>query len=351
MSTSRLQRTIQHYRQQLLQQEAEAEDALNTAYTHVLKSIQPALDKLYDQMVSAMAGGEKIPLNWLVESQRLENIKKLIASQFDHYGNLTQLQVGQLQHMAVTLGQEAAQALLQSTVPVGVSWTFGVPSLEALKDLIGATQAGSPLADLFSGFGAEAARNTGNALVRGLAMGNNPRQVARDVQQALGVSRNRALTISRNEMNRAYRGSNMETYRANSDVVGQWRWTCSLSARSCAACIFQDGTLHDLDEELDEHCCGRCTPVPVTKSWEDILGGLGIDTSDIENTSPIDDMPRGSDWFYEQDEATQIQILGTKKYNAWQNGDFQLEDIVGHSHDDTWGDSIYEKSLKELVNA
>lgn len=37
------------------------------------------------------------------------------------------------------------------------------------------------------------------------------------------------------------------------------------------------------------------------------------------------------------------------KYDAWSNGDFTLEDIVGYSDDPTWGRSIYEKPLKALV--
>jgi len=45
----------------------------------------------------------------------------------------------------------------------------------------------------------------------------------------------------------------------------------------------------------------------------------------------------------------QRQILGDAKYEAWSNGDFDLEDIVGKSYDTDWGHGIYEKSLKQLV--
>ena len=87
--------------------------------------------------------------------------------------------------------------------------------------------------------------------------------------------------------------------------------------------------------------------LPRTKSWDEILSGLDIDASDIEDTRP--DIVSGTDWFGDQDEATQRRVLGNAKYEAWSNGDFDLEDIVGRSYDKDWGHSIYEKSLKQLV--
>ena len=91
---------------------------------------------------------------------------------------------------------------------------------------------------------------------------------------------------------------------------------------------------------------------PVTNPWSDILGPLGIDTSDLQETSAsAADYQNGADWFDEQDESTQRAILGNAKYEAYQNGAFDFSDIVGHSDDPKWGSSIYEKPLKELVNA
>jgi SPP1 gp7 family putative phage head morphogenesis protein len=348
VSQGKLQQTIAHYRQQLKQHEATAERTLEAAYASTLDTINPVLDILYRAMEAKIKLGEEIPLEYLYENQRLKTIKQLVEQQINHFGAMSQMQVGQMQQQGVQLGQQAAQALLQASVPPGINYSFGVPSAKAIADIVGATQAG-PLADLFNGFGTEAAQGVSRVLITGVTLGYNPRQVAPMVQDALNVSRYRALTISRDQMLRAYRGSQLENYRANSDVVSQWRWTCDKSARTCAACLAMDGTLHDLDEELDEHCNGRCAPVPVTKSWDDILGPLGIDTAGIPDSNPIGDMQSGSDWFDAQTEKVQRQILGNSKYEAWSNGDFQLSDIVGHSSDPQWGESIYEKPLKALV--
>jgi len=309
--------------------------------------IEPQLDLLYRAMTLYMQDGQPIPLEWLYEQHRLEVITSWIEGQINQFAALAQMQTGQLQSMGTSLGQQAGMALLNSTIPAGVSWSFGLPSPQAIQGMVGATQAGSPLADLFNGFGAEAAQGAKTALISGVTLGYNPRQIAPSIQDALNISRYRALTIARTEMVRTYRGAAHETYRANDDVVEGWIWVCALLRSSCAACVAMNGTEHSLDEELNDHPNGACTPVPKTKSWSDILGPLGIDTSDIPDTSV--QIESGSDWFDNQSADTQRAILGPAKYDAFQNGDFTLDDIVGTNDDPDWGKSIYERSLKDLI--
>lgn len=347
MSQGRHQKAIQKYRKQLFAQEKQAVHQLEAAYAHILQTLQPALNHLYQQIGEKLETGEEIPPSFLYEANRLETIKQLIQGSIDHFGALSQAQVAQMQQFAAQLGQESAHEMLQATVPDGVRWSFGIPSPEAIQNIIGATQAGTPLSDLFTGFGSEAADLAGKALIRGVALGYNPRRIAREVQDALGVSRARALTLCRTEMIRSYRAMQIENFRANDDVVSGWTWVCALSKDSCAACVAMHGTHHSLDETLDEHPSGSCTMVPDTKSWADILGP-GIDTSGIPETNV--EIQSGADWFSEQDAETQRGILGPGKYAAWKDGQFDFADIVGYAHSKEWGTSIKEKPLKELVN-
>lgn len=346
MTTARLQRTINEYRSRLMQQEAGARFALEEAYNTVLAVVQPMLDRLYEQITDKLNAGEKIPLYWLHQRLRLENITLLIQQSVDQFGALALSHTRTLQHLGVDLGLRAALDLLRATVPAGVHWTWGMPSMEAIQRLIGATQAGSPLADLFNGFGNEAAKLVKQVIITGVTLGENPRQFAPRVRDALGVSRSRALTITRTESLRAYRGANQETFRANGDVVSQWRWTCAKQIRTCAACLAMDGSLHPLDEEMGSHPNCRCVPTPVTKDWADILRPLGIDTSSIPDTRP--QIQTGADWLDQQNEATQRAILGPK-YEGWKAGDFSLQDMVKRTFDKDWGHSIQEKPLKALV--
>jgi SPP1 gp7 family putative phage head morphogenesis protein len=252
------------------------------------------------------------------------------------------MQTGRMQRQAVDLGTEAAQALLRASLPRGVFWSFGIPSQSALMSFIGSLEEGSPLRKLFRGFGLKAARLVEQTLIGGLTLGWNPRRIAPMVQQALNVTRQRATLIARTEYIRAYRGSNLANYRAYKDVCGQWRWTTAKQKRSCMACIMMDGTLHSLDEEMGSHPGCRCAPIPLTKDWSDILG---VDS--VRDTRPS--IQSGKDWFLKQSQATQREMLGDARYNAWQEGQFELSDVVKKTHDEQWGTSVQEKSLKELV--
>jgi len=335
----RIQQVTSEYRQRLMQHETTAVTSLNSAHKHTLAGIQPHLEKIYTQMEEAHASGNPVSLNWLYDMHRLTVVKALISGHINQYGAMAKSAVYGLKKIGVQLGERSALEQLNATKPMEISYSFGVPSDHALASIVGSTQAGSPLADLFDGFGAEAAEEAAHALITGVTLGDNPRKIAIEIEDALDVSRVRALTIARTECLRSYRMGNLLTMRQNDDVVSKWRWTCDKSARTCAACLAMDGTLHDLDEEMGSHPNCRCSPSPVTRSWSDILG------VDIPETRL--NIQTGEDWFGNQSEDVQRAILGNK-FDAWSNGDFSLSDVVGHSHDADWGHSVYEKSLKQL---
>lgn len=327
--SGRIQQVIASYRKLLLQHEDQATSSLNTAHAHTVQKIQPHLDKLTKQIGDAQASGKPVPLHWLYEQNRLANTKAIISGQVNQYGGLAKVTTIGLKKTGAQLGVQSGKAQLEATVPEQTPSSFGVPSQGAMESIVGANQKGSPLAELFDGFGAEAADRVGKILISAVTMGDNPRKIARDIADALDISRARALTIARTEMLRAYREAALETYRANDDVVEGWLWMSALDARCCSACIAMHGTVHDLSEDLNGHPNCRCTKSPRVK-------GSGFD--------PL----RGSDWFDNQSEATQRQILGSKAaYDAYSDG-ASLSDFVGKSSDPDWGNSVYQKSAKDV---
>jgi hypothetical protein len=319
-----LQQTIDQYRALLRAREKHDEQELERAYAYMLMLIQPALDSLYRQMADAQAEGKTISLLWLYEAGRLENIKRLIREQVDQFAVLAQLQVQQAQQYAEQLGQEAALDMLNAMMPAG--------ERHAVTNLMVMTLSGIPLAYLFLAFGSEAAERAAKWLTTGATLGWNPRKIAPFVQAELGASRNRSLVIARDQINKAYRRTILRLYRANSNIIAGWVWCSELSPHTCIACIIMHGTRHPLSEEMHEHVCGRCTPIPFMR-----IGAV--------SNQP----PSGIDWFRRQSEVVQKQILGPGKFIAWQQGKFSLRDAVMHDYDPKWGASIREKSLKELL--
>jgi SPP1 gp7 family putative phage head morphogenesis protein len=215
------------------------------------------------------------------------------------------------------------------------------------EQLFGKAGDGSPLGALLDSFGEQAGFDARMVLASGIANGVNPKALASQLAQVLETSRSRAQTIARTEMLRSYRDAQILNYRANSDVVNGWMWSAD-GANCCAACMYMDGTTHTNDEWMDSHCNCRCVPLPITKSWADILEPLGIDYSDIPDTSIDLTYESALERIMQASAQFQRSILGPAKWEAWMRGDLQMSDLVGVKSDAKWGDSIYEKSLKEL---
>jgi hypothetical protein len=61
------------------------------------------------------------------------------------------------------------------------------------------------------------------------------------------------------------------------------------------------------------------------------------------------DEQAGADWFAEQPESAQQDILGQSKWEAWNSGKFGLRDLIDHAPNDVFGSMVREKSLAELL--
>lgn len=118
---------------------------------------------------------------------------------------------------------------------------------------------------------------------------------------------------------------------------------------NCAACWAMHGTEHRLDEILDDHPNGRCTAIPLSRTWAEIGARYGVDLSDIPDTNP--EIEPGTALFEKLSQEQQIKILGPAKWQAWKDGKFALADIVGRARSKEWGTHRYERSLKEILNS
>ena len=232
---------------------------------------------------AAAARGERPVAAWLLQRDRLPAVRAELRAAVDAYAREAREMVLAAQRAAAEAGAGDARMLLPAW------FKSAVPSERALLALVGRVASdGTPLGRLFTGWGAEASDRAARTLLGALMSGVNPRTVASQLANDLNISRNRALVIARTEMLGAYRDASLDTYRANSDVCTGWVWMASPGA--CDICADEDGGEHTLDESFSSHPNCRCSPAPLTRSYDDLLGGLfsggdageGIDASDLE---------------------------------------------------------------------
>lgn len=341
------QRTAQARRQ------AVTEAQLASHYVAMRETLLRDLSSLTTQLAQTRARGEVVSQAWLGRQQRYRTLLQQITAQVDGYAQVAQQQTAQGRLSAALGGMAAGVALIEASVPAAAPraalGAFDRVPAHVVTQIAQRVGQGTPLGDLFQGWGEAAAREVGQTLVTAIGLGWGPRTTARAMAQTLGdASYARALTIARTEMLGAWRDAQLASYRANADIIGGWLWSATKSPNTCAMCLAMDGTQHSLDESLDSHPNCRCAALPVTKSWSDILGAVGASAEGIRETAITATYQSGSDWFAAQSAETRSAILGPAKAAAYTAGDLTLDDLVGVAHDARWGTSRYEKSLKQL---
>lgn len=173
-------------------------------------------------------------------------------------------------------------------------------------------------------------------LVRGIAVGSNPRVSARKMfvrtRDAFDGGLYRAQGIAATELLDAHRAGSLASRKANSDVVLGWQWICSLSSRTCPSCLSQHGSKHPADEPgpLD-HVRGRCTALSLARSWLD----LGIDVPEPP-AAPIGDARQ---WFDAQSPEVRRQIMGPGRLALLDSGGLQWSELSRLRSNDGWRDS------------
>ena len=264
-----LQSLAAQHRQAILARERAAGAQIASQYQTVWLRLQARLQKLFDQQQAAerQADANDQPFDatiWWAQFHRLDLLLASVQADFGTFADAAMKIVRDHAGIAIKAGADDALALLENRLSK-VDLVFGRPSEEALRVLANRGASNVSIADLFARMDNQAKDIVRKRLLSGLALGQSPVQVARDLRDGLKMPLNRALTISRTEMMNSYRTAALYSYRANSDVVEQWEWLAEPDA--CPYCSEMNGTKHSLDEGMETHNNCRCTELPVVKSY------------------------------------------------------------------------------------
>lgn len=148
----------------------------------------------------------------------------------------------------------------------------------------------------------------------------------------LEINRRSAESVVRTAINHTATTARQETYKANADVVGSWRFVATLDGRTTVGCAALDGQTFPIGEgpQPPRHYGCRSSSAPVTKSWR----ALGFD---------IDDLPAGTrasmngqvaadlnyeQWLKKQPAELQDDVLGKTRAALFRKGDLPLDRFV-----------------------
>lgn len=211
--------------------------------------------------------------------------------------------------------------------------SFNTVTPDVIEVLTGWLNPGSPLFERLRQLTGVNALYVANAMIEGITLGFNPRKIARLVQSAFGRGLTDALRFVRTANLWAYREANRASMVANQDILEGWVWSAHFDDRVCMSCVAMHGTIHPVDEPLNDHHNGRCAPIPLVRGFP----------------NPVDQT--GIEWFAKQSEATQRKLMGREFYDAWKGGAFDLSEMSTTRRDEVYGDMRVETPLWQLLGA
>ncbi|TXH08573.1 MAG: hypothetical protein E6R04_10390 [Spirochaetes bacterium] len=353
---------LREYRRALLGIDRAVAEALVREYRRRIARL--AGDMAAVEEALRRAGAIEDAARWARDSDAVGRLLAAAEQGMGEFGEFAAQQIDRRIHDLVDLAAEHDDALTYASIvgpesvtpatAAAIRAAFTAIPVEAVQNIVGALQPGSPLRELFDRFGVVFSRKLGEALVQGLTRGHGAEQVGRALRQSLDGDAARALTIARTEMHRAYRTASLERYRANPRVYAGWRWIASLDRRTCPVCVSKHGSVHSLDEDFGSHPNCRCRPVGETRKLTEITGDTSPEMRELEerleDAKPAQDT--GQQWFAKLGEDAQREILGPKKLDAYRKGKITLDDVVVEKADPRWGLGHRTASMREaLANA
>lgn len=322
--------------------ERRAASEMVRAYRAAYRRLEADLARVQARIAQARRTGADLSPAVLYQERRIQVLEARVLEEIGRFAAGAESIVRAQVEAAATMAGDQAVRMIDSALPPGIGVDTVRLPVEAVEQIVGASQPQTALGQLFARLGPQAAAAVTEELVSGVALGRHPRVIAAGMREALGGNLTRALTISRTEVMRAWRESARETYRRNADVVSGWMWWSALDRRTCASCIAQHGTVHGLDETMATHPRCRCVAIPKTRSWRELGFGAGDEPPPAET---------GVAWFERQPLTVQREVLTPAKLAAYRSRQITLADLVQHTDSPAWGPSSREASLRTARQA
>jgi len=341
--------TIRLARQMRIMVSDEADAAVRTivqAWARAWDEIHQAWADAMMDLAAASTDGRWPSAGQIARSQRATAALAAATDQIVDLANLTGVTVVDAVGRAVQATDPLVREMLASQLPAANRVEFAARfnrvdplSLDAIVRR--STQQITSSTLMLAASTQEQMRRT---LIRGIALGDNPRRTAREmVKRAEGAFNGgltRALVIARTETLDAHREAARGTRVANADICTGWTWLASLDNRTCPSCLAMNGTSHDVAEQgPNDHQQGRCVAIPTTRPWRD----LGIDLDE-----PASVMPDAKAWFDDQPRATQLAIMGPGRLDALDRG-APWDALAQHRTTIGWRDSWAPTPVADLL--
>ncbi len=322
------------FQSQLNRRDTDAIMAMQRRWAGVEGALDQGINQLADEMAALQAAGEEVPAYKLWQMDRYQSLLGQLGREMAKFGAVAiadmkddaaasqlQAQRDAKKMMLAQLESDRAAQLSFDRLPTG-----------AVENLSSAARGGAPLGDLLKNAYGSAAQGLTNLLLKGTALGQNPRLTARQaIKQGLTQGLSRFLLISRDQQIRNYREMARHQYDRSPAVYGYMR-IAAKKANTCMACIALDGTIYPTNVAMNLHPQDRCSMIPL-----------------VEGAPVPKPFKSARQWFRDLPEENQRSMMGPGAWAAWQEDAFKLKDLATLTEHPKWGPSARVTPLKKLV--
>ncbi len=281
---------------------------------------------LAQRISDIMAKGKPIPTYTIYGIDLYRKLLDEIDDEMEGYSIYAEGIIGAAQEKSIALGIDGAN---ESLLALGIEKNWPLVDIAAYSALIGMSITGMLISDLIKTSYSDMAKGIAGAIQNGILKGHSVNELAKEMMSAGDISLERASTIARTEINRAYGLATAEQLKASGIVKGYRRYCYKPTA--CLACLMVDGKFYQNADDFWDHPNGKCRIVPEVENGE--------------NPAP---WKTGKEWFEEQRPVDQKRIMGKGLYELWKNGDVQLDEMVYMKDSGVWGKTPAIKSLSQL---
>lgn len=320
---------MREFKRQLLQQEHAQMTAMATRWLQIEQVLDAEIAALAQEFDDRRANNQAVSDAALFRMGRYQSLMRQLERELEQYEDYATQAISEGQRTFGRMGIENAAQSISVQYPSGGGNFFDRLPVEAVENMVGLAGDGSPLNVLLHEGWGDAAGGLTQQLITNTALGRGPRETARLMKRGMSLGLNRMLNIARTEEMRVLRFASQQQYAA-SGVVSHHIRIATHDDAVCPACIAAEGEQLEVGEPVYDHPSGRCTSIP-----------------QVDGLPPVQ-FELGRDWLRGQDADTQRKILGRGRYDAWQEGRFDLDELVVIQDNAVWGKSLQPASLTSL---
>lgn len=303
----------------------------NATLRTMATDIDAALEKVAAELEKGPEGRPFTYAKFTVLRTELETLRRALA---DALGAT----VADAVAATADTGMEAVRAALEALEGIAVdagftSFTISFTALDA--------RAIAAIADLphdgmsWSRWGTRLADDTmtrvTSELRQGASLGETIPQLRRRLEKTADLSKVSAERLARTAMTSTASRTRLALYRENSDIIGEVEFVVTLDSRTSLVCMGLSGKRWPVGSPditaPPRHPCCRSQLLPVSRSWEELLGPEG---RELDEAMPIGQQaaeggPVPGDWTYadwlrRQPAEFQREVLGEARYRAFREG-------------------------------